>query len=134
MTYAADPDVPDETSSLGVFIKLVLKQQSSNSSEYDYSQLGKPSDPRIFRIPNTGAVIKYIRWYLCCGNGWRIWNSIWRCWFKLNINKFEDSSNLKLYKRIQIEDTEASDIVNSVPSSVVLVTPDTSVGLNYSGG
>ena len=53
----------------------------------------------------------------------------------LTLINLEDFSNPgSLYKRIPIEDTAASDIVNSVPSSVVLVTPDTSVGLNYSGG
>ena len=47
----------DETSSLGVFIKAGAKATGVQTHpEYDYSQLGETwSDPRIFRIPNTGA-------------------------------------------------------------------------------
>ena len=53
----------------------------------------------------------------------------------LTLINLEDETNPgSIYKRIQIEDTDASDIVNSVPSSIVLVTPDTASGVNYSGG
>ena len=53
----------------------------------------------------------------------------------LTLINLEDGTNPgSLYKRIQIEDTANSDIVNSIPSSVVLVTPDTAPGVNYSGG
>ena len=41
---------------------------------------------------------------------------------------------MSLYKRIEIEDTTTSDIINSVPSSIVLVTPDTARGLTFAGG
>ena len=41
---------------------------------------------------------------------------------------------MSLYKRIEIEDTATSDIINSVPSSIVLVTPDTARGLTFAGG
>ncbi len=138
MIYAADPDVPDETSSLGVFIKAGAKATGVQTHpEYDYSQLGETwSDPRIFRIPNTGAGDTNILddiYVAVMGGGFG--TQFEGVGSNLTLINLEDFSNPgSLYKRIPIEDTAASDIVNSVPSSVVLVTPDTSVGLNYSGG
>ena len=50
------------------------------------------------------------------------------------INLEDDTNPMSLYKRIEIEDTATSDIINSVPSSIVLVTPDTASGLTFAGG
>ena len=54
MTYAADPDVPDETSSLGVFIKPGAKATGVQTHpEYDYSQLGE-----------TGLIQEYLEYQI----------------------------------------------------------------------
>ena len=105
--------------------------------EWDYSTLGETwSDPRIFRIPNNGAGDNNILddvYVAVMGGGYG--TQFEGVGSNLTLINLEDETNPgSLYKRIQIEDTEASDIVNSVPSSIVLVTPDTASGVNYSGG
>ena len=105
--------------------------------EYDYSELGEAwSDPRIFRIPNNGAGDNNILddvYVAAMGGGFGTqFDGIGSNLTLINLEDYNNPGSL--YKRIQIEDTETSDIVNSVPSSIVLVTPDTSVGLTYSGG
>ncbi len=137
MTYSADPGDTNTSSMLGVFIKTGSKATGVQTNpEYDYSELGETwSDPRIFRIPNNGAGDNNILddvYVAAMGGGFGTqFDGIGS---NLTLINLEDYTNPgSLYKRIQIEDTETSDIVNSVPSSIVLVTPDTSIGLTYSG-
>ena len=105
--------------------------------EYDYSQLGETwSDPRIFRIPNNGAGDTNILddiYVAAMGGGYG--TQFEGVGSNLTIINLEDDTNpMSLYKRVAIEDTTTSDIVNSVPSSIVLVTPDTARGLLFAGG
>ena len=138
MTYSADPGDTNTSSMLGVFIKAGSKATGVQTNpEYDYSELGETwSDPRIFRIPNNGAGDSNILddvYVAAMGGGYG--TQFEGVGSNLTLINLEDETNPgSLYKRIQIEDTDASDIVNSVPSSIVLVTPDTASGVNYSGG
>ena len=138
MTYSADPGDTNTSSMLGVFLKAGSKATGVQTNpEYDYSELGETwSDPRIFRIPNNGAGDSNILddvYVAAMGGGYG--TQFEGVGSNLTLINLEDETNPgSLYKRIQIEDTDASDIVNSVPSSIVLVTPDTASGVNYSGG
>ena len=50
------------------------------------------------------------------------------------IINMQDTDNYgKLEKVIQIEDTAASDIDNSVPASLTVITPDKAKGANFAG-
>ena len=137
MTYSADPGDTNTSSMLGVFIKTGSKATGVQTNpEYDYSELGETwSDPRIFRIPNNGAGDNNILddvYVAAMGGGFGTqFDGIGSNLTLINLEDYNNPGSL--YKRIQIEDTETSDIVNSVPSSIVLVTPDTSIGLTYSG-
>ena len=138
MTYSADPGSTNTSSELGVFIKPGSKQTGVQTHpEYDYSQLGETwSDPRIFRIPNNGTGDNNILddvYVAAMGGGFG--TQYEGVGSNLTIINLEDDANpMSIYKRIEIEDTATSDIVNSIPSSIVLVTPDTARGLTYSGG
>ena len=138
MTYSADPGDTNTSSELGVFIKPGSKQTGVlTNPEYDYSQLGETwSDPRIFRIPNSGAGDTNILddvYVAAMGGGFG--TQFEGVGSNLTLINLEDGTNpMSLYKRIEIEDTATSDIINSVPSSIVLVTPDTARGLSFAGG
>ena len=138
MTYSADPGDTNTSSELGVFIKPGSKQTGVlTNPEYDYSQLGETwSDPRIFRIPNNGAGDTNILddvYVAAMGGGFG--TQFEGVGSNLTLINLEDDTNpMSLYKRIEIEDTTTSDIINSVPSSIVLVTPDTARGLTFAGG
>ena len=138
ITYSADPGDTNTSSMLGLYIVTGSKATGVQTNpEYDYSELGETwSDPRIFRIPNRGAGDDNILddvYVAAMGGGFGTQFS--GIGSNLTLINLEDYNNPgSLYKRIQIEDTAASDIVNSVPSSVVLITPDTALGVNYSGG
>ena len=138
MTYSADPGDTNTSSELGVFIKPGSKQTGVlTNPEYDYSQLGETwSDPRIFRIPNNGAGDTDILddvYVAVMGGGFG--TQFEGVGSNLTLINLEDNTNpMSLYKRVEIEDTTTSDIVNSIPSSIVLVTPDTARGLLFSGG
>ena len=138
MTYSADPGDTNTSSELGVFIKPGSKQTGVlTNPEYDYSQLGETwSDPRIFRIPNNGAGDTNILddvYVAAMGGGFG--TQFEGVGSNLTLINLEDNTNpMSLYKRIEIEDTATSDIINSVPSSIVLVTPDTARGLLFAGG
>ena len=137
ITYNADPD-GDPSSELGVRIKPGVKSIGVvTHPEYDYSQLGETwSDPRIFRIPNDGSADTDILddiYVAAMGGGFG--SKFEGVGSNLTLINLQDNNNPgSLYRSIQIEDTNDSDIVNSVPASVVLVTPDTATGVNYSGG
>ena len=138
ITYSADPGSTNTSSELGVYIKPGSKTTGVlTHPEYDYSQLGETwSDPRIFRIPNNGAGDTNILddiYVAAMGGGYG--TQFEGVGSNLTIINLEDDTNpMSLYKRVAIEDTTTSDIVNSVPSSIVLVTPDTARGLSFSGG
>ena len=141
MTYSADPGDTNTSSQLGIFIIPGTKATGVlTHPEYDYSQLGETwSDPRIFRIPNNGAGDNNILddiYVAAMGGGYG--TQFEGVGSNLTLINLEDDTNpMSLYKRIEIEDTagkDGSDIVNSVPSSIVLITPDTAQGIDFSGG
>ena len=138
ITYSADTGDSNTSSILGVSIVAGSKNTGvTTHPEYDYSLLGETwSDPRIFRIPNNGAGDTNIAddiYVAAMGGGYG--TQFEGIGSNLTIVNLEDTTNPgSLYKRVEIEDTEASDIVNSTPSSAVLITPDTARGVTYSGG
>ena len=138
MTYSADPGDTNTSSELGVYLKAGSKQTGVlTNPEYDYSLLGETwSDPRIFRIPNNGAGDTNIEddvYVAAMGGG--MGTQFEGVGSNLTIINLEDNTNPgSLYKVIEIEDTAASDIVNSTPGSAVLITPDTARGISFTGG
>ena len=120
--------------------------------EYDYSKLGETwSDPRIFRIPNKGAGDSDILddvYVAVMGGGYgtqfegvgsnltiidledtlnpgRLYAGV----YKYNKNKGSPTES----RVLDIEDIVAGEIVNSTPGSPVLITPDTTRGITWSG-
>ena len=136
--YGGDPGDDSKTSSnLGVTIKSgsattgVLTQP-----EYEYSKLGETwSAPRIFRLPNNGAGDTNIEddiYVAAMGGGYGTqFEGVGSALFLINL---EDRTYPgKIHKVIDIEDMTSSDIVNSVPGSPVVITPDTARGINFRG-
>ena len=135
--YSAHPDL--DSSEVGITIKSGAKATGVQSPHdmYDYSLLGETwSDPRIFRIPNNGAGDSNIEddvYVAAMGGGYG--TQFEGVGSNLTLINLEDNTNPgSLYKVIEIEDMVTSDIVNSTPSSPVLVTADTATGINFSGG
>jgi len=136
--YGGDPgDDSKSTTELGVTIKPgsamtgVLTQP-----EYEYSKLGETwSAPRIFRLPNNGAGDTNIEddiYVAAMGGGYGTqFEGVGSALFLINL---EDRTYPgKIQKVIDIEDITSSDIVNSVPGSPVVITPDTARGINFRG-
>ncbi|MDC3120470.1 PilC/PilY family type IV pilus protein [Candidatus Pelagibacter sp.] len=104
--------------------------------EWDYSSLGETwSDPRMFRLPNKGAGDTNREDDLnvaVMGGGFGTQFS--GAGSNVMIINLQDRNNYgKLEKVIQIEDTAASDIDNSVPASLTVITPDKAKGANFAG-
>ena len=130
------PD-PKNNSPIGLHIKPGTVGTGTQDPNWNYSQLGETwSEPRMFRMPNQGAgdtnVLDDISvavmgagfgtQYSGTGNG-------------LLVINLQDETNFgKLELLVPIEDMTSSDITNSVPASVSLVTADTGRGADYSGG
>ena len=104
--------------------------------EWDYSSLGETwSDPRMFRLPNKGAGDTNRADDInvaVMGGGFGTQFS--GAGSNVMIINMQDTDNYgKLEKVIQIEDTAASDIDNSVPASLTVITPDKAKGANFAG-
>ena len=105
--------------------------------EWDYSGLGETwSAPRMFRLPNKGAgdlVREDDINVAVMGGGFGTQFS--GAGSNVMIINLQDTDNFgKLEKVIQIEDTTASNIDNSVPASVSVITADSSISAsNYAG-
>ena len=103
---------------------------------YDYSRLGETwSAPRIFRIPNKGEGDNDIMddiYVAAMGGGYGTQNQ--GVGSNLTIINLEDTLNPgSIYKVIEIDDISGNGIVNSTPGSPVLITPDTAIGVNFTG-
>jgi type IV pilus assembly protein PilY1 len=153
MTYSADPGDSNRSSELGIRIKPGAKAMGVQTNpEYDYSKLGETwSDPRIFRIPNNGAGDTNIEddvYVAAMGGGYG--TQFQGVGSNLTIIDLEDTTNPgRLYSGVydynkskgtpsesrvlDIEDIEVGEIVNSTPGSPVLITPDTTRGISWSG-
>ena len=107
-----------------------------NDPEWDYSALGETwSDPRMFRLPNKGAGDTDREDDInvaVMGGGFGTQFS--GAGSNVMVINLQDTNNYgKLEKLIQIEDTRASDIDNSVPASLTLITPDLARGADFAG-
>ena len=104
--------------------------------EYDYSQLGETwSSPRIFRLPTDGPKdtdIKDDRYVAVMGGGYGTqFEGVGNALFLIDLEDITLPGSVE--KVIEVEDSLASDIVNSTPGTTVVVTPDTARGLNFTG-
>ena len=107
-----------------------------NAPEYDYSQLGETwSSPRIMRLPNNGAGDSNVEddiYVAVMGGGFGAQHSGFGS--NLTIVNLEDINDPgKIEKVIQIDDLANNGIVNSTPGSPVVITPDTTRGITFSG-
>ena len=94
---------------------------------YDYQKLGEAwSAPRIIRIKHDGKD----KWVAVVGGGF---NGATNPNYGSAVFVIDLESEGVLLKKIDIEDTSASDIVNSVPSDLVLITANGTEKANYNG-
>ena len=105
--------------------------------EWDYSGLGETwSDPRMFRLPNNGAGdtnrTDDINVAVMGGGFATQFSGAGSNLFIINLQDTDKFG--KLEKVINIEDLSSSDITNSVPASVSLITSDLARGANFAGG
>ena len=138
MQFEADESNTSSTSSP---VGINIKQGSVGTGvitdpEWDYSSLGETwSDPRMFRLPNMGAGDTNRSDDInvaVMGGGFGTQFS--GAGSNVMIINMQDTDNYgKLEKVIQIEDTVASEIDNSVPASLTVITPDKAKGANFAG-
>ena len=107
-----------------------------NPVEYDYSKLGETwSAPRIFRLPTDGRKDNNIaddRYVAVMGGGYGTqFEGVGNALFVIDLEDITNPGSIE--KVIDIEDSLASDIVNSTPGTPVVVTPDTARGLDFTG-
>ena len=126
-----------QSSNVGFEIKSSSKATGvTQQPEYDYSKLGETwSAPRIFRLPTDGRTDTNLnddRYVAVMGGGYGTqFEGVGNALFVIDL---EDSTNPgSIEKVIDIQDSLASDIINSTPGSPVVVTPDTTRGLNFRG-
>ena len=99
----------------------------SIDENYDYRKLGETwSTPRIIRIKHDGKD----KWVAVVGGGF---NGATNPNYGSAVFVIDLESEGVLLKKIDIEDTSASDIVNSVPSDLVLITANGTEKANYNG-
>jgi type IV pilus assembly protein PilY1 len=97
------------------------------TQEYDYQKLGEAwSAPRIIRIKHNGND----KWVAVIGGGF---NGAVNPNYGSAVFVIDLESEGQILKRIDIEDTSASNIVNSVPSDLTVITPNGTEKANYNG-
>ena len=117
--------------------KSAITRLSTNlPAAYNYKELGETwSAPRIFRLPNSGAGDNQIEddiYVAVMGGGYggrddKVGSAL----FVINL---EDSATPgKVEKVIEVEDYNSINIVNSVPGTPVVVTPDLARGIKFKG-
>ena len=126
-----------QSSNVGFEIKSSSKATGvTQQPEYDYSKLGETwSAPRIFRLPTDGRTDTNLnddRYVAVMGGGYGTqFEGVGNALFVIDL---EDSTNPgSIEKVIDIQDSLASDIINSTPGTPVVVTPDTTRGINFRG-
>jgi len=96
-------------------------------AEYDYSKLGEGwSTPSIVAMP-VGSVRK---WVAVFGAGY---NSGTNDKYGSSVYVIDLENQGKVLKRVDLADVANNDIANSVPASLVVITPDTSTKATYKG-
>ncbi len=136
--YQAHEDRTKSTDDVEIKLtKSAITKLSNNLPQaYDYKELGETwSAPRIFRLPNRGAGDNDIEddiYVAVMGGGYggrddKVGSAV----FIINL---EDSSTPgKIEKVINIDDDKSINIVNSLPGTPVVVTPDLARGIKYKG-
>ena len=143
MEYDADEAIGKlkNNANIGIEISPTAKNIGVSNPDWDYSGLGETwSDPRIFRLPNDGAGdsnLKDDTYVAVMGGGFGTQFS--GVGSNLMLIDLQDTKNKgkdigKLVKVLPIEDLKTSDIVNSVPASVTLITADKARGVDFRGG
>ena len=104
--------------------------------EWDYSTLGETwSDPRIFRLPNAGAGDNVrdddISVAVMGGGFGAQFSGAGSNVFVIDLQSKDKFG--QLIKTITVEDTSASDIDNSGPASLTVITPDKARGADFAG-
>lgn len=136
--YGGDPGDDTKASTL---LAIKIKQGSTltgvkTQPEYDYSGLGETwSAPRILRLPNDGAGDTNIDdniYVAVMGGGFGAYaEDVGSNLFVINL---EDTTHPgKVEKVVPIEDKLGNDITNSIPSTPVVITADSSLGISYAG-
>ena len=139
--YGFDVGASDETkgsTDLGVEIKSSSTATGLvNKPEYDYSKLGDTwSAPRIIRLPTQGRLdVKsdddvYVA---VMGGGYAavtpgVGSNLTIVNLEKGINGYGE-----VFKVIDIPDIPGNSIINAVPGSPVVITPDTARGLQFTG-
>ena len=97
------------------------------NSAFDYQKLGEAwSAPRIIRIKDNGND----KWVAVVGGGF---NGATNPNYGSAVFVIDLEAEGQILKKIDIEDTSASNIVNSIPSDLVVVTADGTQKANYNG-
>ena len=129
MTYSADPNSTVANSTVNVTI---INNMPAAGEKYDYRYLAETwSSPRVFRLPNTGAGDSNIDddiYVAVMGGGYGAKVA------GLGSNVFViNLTNGEVIKQINIEDLDGNNIVNSIPSTPLVLTPDLALKANYRG-
>ena len=124
------------SSSVNIQITNAAKTGVVDKPEYDYSKMGETwSTPRIIRLPNDGAGDANINddiYVAIMGGGMgSAFNKAGSNIFIINLEDEFDPG--KIEKIIDIEDSDESDLSNSIPASPVVITPDLTVGITWRG-
>ena len=98
-----------------------------SNEEFDYQKLGETwSAPRIIRIKDNGND----KWVAVVGGGF---NGAINPNYGSAVFVIDLENEGQILKRIDIEDTSASNIVNSIPSDLAVITADGTEKANYNG-
>ena len=128
ISYSADPSSSVINSTVNVSITNPIQ---APGTEYDYRFLGETwSNPRILRLPNTGAGDTNIDddlYVAVLGGGFSNNAGVGSNVFVINLE------NGKLIRQIDIPDLAGNGIANSVPSTPIVITPDLSLSADFRG-
>ena len=130
ITYQANTNLPGvNNSQINV---TVINAISSSGTEYNYRYLAETrSAPRIFRLPNNGAGDLNINddiYVAVMGGGYGVnTKGLGSNLFVINL------ANGKVTKNIKISDKAGNGIVNSIPSTPVVITSDSAIKANFTG-
>ena len=105
----------------------IYKSGASIPTAYDYQKLGEAwSTPRIIRIKDSGKD----KWVAVFGGGYNgsVNDNYGSAVFVMDL----ENGGI-VHKKIDIEDTSTSNIVNSIPSDLAVITADGTEKANYNG-
>ena len=126
--YQGDPNLAVSNPSVQA---VVVNEMENAGEDYNYRYLAETwSAPRIFRMPNNGSGDNNIAddtYVAVMGGGYGSVQA--GMGSNLLVINLEDG---KLLKQIDIDDEAGNGIVNSVPNTPIVITPD-STGVNFAG-